>query len=561
MSLEERLLALSEQERVEAEKIISELTKRKNQRKFFSMYPDEGKYRRELYPKHMEFIAASRQYNQTCFMAANRCVSPWTWVETKDHTMVRAPEAFSNSSLGVRAWHDEREQSAEPAALFVRKLDLAYRVVLDNGQFFDCCRKHQVLTSEGYTSLDQLVSGVSGTRWSYKLEDYQASCVVDGYLCGRPLLEAIGSALRPQHKLFGAHRHSLCWSRRGALERAAGYIHACQQCDLDPMKGDQSQTWDLFSQFLGPATPRDVLPWISTRQVGQRTRAGVGQAPRSNSEAWQHQRTTLSTLDDLTHGVVGTEITWMDALQESARSCLQGALDERSEESLTDHVPELISVFEPYKSPELVGGRTIKAIVPIGYQPIIDTQVPNVNNYKAGGVYHHNCGKTVTGAYATTCHLTGRYPPWWQGRVFNEPVKAWAAGDTAKNVRDILQLEMLGAPSAIGTGMIPGEYILRKTPKAGVPDAVDMIYVKHFDRNGDEDGISTLQLKSYDQGRVAFQGTAQHVVWLDEECPMSIYTESLTRTMTTKGIVYLTFTPLKGITDVVQLFRSNDERT
>lgn len=168
-------------------------------------------------------------------------------------------------------------------------------------------------------------------------------------------------------------------------------------------------------------------------------------------------------------------------------------------------------------------------------------------------------GKTVVGSYACTAHLTGRYPKWWPGRVFNEPVNAWAAGDTAKTVRDIVQLELLGPPNSHGIGMIPGEDIIRCTPKAGTPDAVDTIYVKHYDKHGEQDGVSTCQLKSYDQGRIAFQGTEQHVIWLDEECPMDVYMECLIRTMTTNGIVYLTFTPLKGITDVVQLFQNYDD--
>ena len=37
-------------------------------------------------------------------------------------------------------------------------------------------------------------------------------------------------------------------------------------------------------------------------------------------------------------------------------------------------------------------------------------------------------GKTETGAYEMACHLTGRYPDWWQGRRFSEPINAWACG-------------------------------------------------------------------------------------------------------------------------------------
>lgn len=166
----------------------------------------------------------------------------------------------------------------------------------------------------------------------------------------------------------------------------------------------------------------------------------------------------------------------------------------------------------------------------------------------------NRCGKSVAGAYETVCHVTGRYPEWWEGYRFNKPVKIWAAGDTAKTVRDIIQVELLGMHSEHGTGLIPGEDIVRTTPKSGVPDAVDTIYVKHYDDNGDQDGVSQLQLKSYDQGRIAFQGTEQDAIWLDEECPMDVYTECLIRTMTTNGLIYLTFTPLKGLTEVVLMF-------
>lgn len=163
-------------------------------------------------------------------------------------------------------------------------------------------------------------------------------------------------------------------------------------------------------------------------------------------------------------------------------------------------------------------------------------------------------GKTLTGAYETTCHLTGRYPHWWQGRRFDHGVEFWAAGDTAKTVRDIIQVELLGDHNDQGTGMIPGEDIIKTTPKAGVPDAVDTIYVKHYDADGDQDGVSSLGLKSYDQGRIAFQGTTRDGIWLDEECPMEVYAECLIRTMTSMGIIYLTFTPLKGLTPVVLSF-------
>ena len=67
-------------------------------------------------------------------------------------------------------------------------------------------------------------------------------------------------------------------------------------------------------------------------------------------------------------------------------------------------------------------------------------------------------------------------------------------------------------------------------------------------------GWSTLGLKAYQQGRGSLEGTAQHGIWLDEEPPLDVYGECLIRTMTSDGIVMLTFTPLAGMSEVVMSF-------
>lgn len=164
-------------------------------------------------------------------------------------------------------------------------------------------------------------------------------------------------------------------------------------------------------------------------------------------------------------------------------------------------------------------------------------------------------GKTEgVGAYETTLHLTGQYPTWWEGRRFHKPINSWAAGDTSKTVRDILQAKLLGPPNALGTGMLPGDLVVDTRPKAGIPDAKEIIYVRHT-----SGGVSTLVLKSYDQRRESFQGTEQDLIWLDEEPPIDVYTECLLRTMDTVpgqpgGIILLTFTPINGLSDVVLAF-------
>ncbi len=177
--------------------------------------------------------------------------------------------------------------------------------------------------------------------------------------------------------------------------------------------------------------------------------------------------------------------------------------------------------------------------------------------FRLGATHRERCfmaanrvGKTESaGGYEMALHLTGRYPDWWEGRRFEHPVSAWTAGDTKTTVRDIQQIKLLGPHEARGTGLIPADDIVKIRPSSGVPDAVDSVTVRHV-----SGGVSSLGFKSYDQGRESFQGTEKHVIWLDEECPLSVYGECLIRTMTTQGLVMLTFTPLSGLTDTVLEF-------
>src|SRR5258706_13444508 len=55
-------------------------------------------------------------------------------------------------------------------------------------------------------------------------------------------------------------------------------------------------------------------------------------------------------------------------------------------------------------------------------------------------------GKSITGAFIMACHLTGEYPPWWKGKVFTQPVVAWAAGPSGEQVRDVAQEKLCGKP-------------------------------------------------------------------------------------------------------------------
>jgi phage terminase large subunit-like protein len=161
-------------------------------------------------------------------------------------------------------------------------------------------------------------------------------------------------------------------------------------------------------------------------------------------------------------------------------------------------------------------------------------------------------GKSFCGAMEMAFHLTGQYPDWWNGRRFNRPIRAWAGGASNETTRDICQKELVGQPddpSAKGTGSIPLKYIGETVRKAGVPNAMNSLVIKHV-----TGGWSRLAFKAYEMGKEKWMGESLDVIWLDEEPPSSIYTQSLTRTADKGGIVYMTFTPENGMTETVAQF-------
>ena len=166
-------------------------------------------------------------------------------------------------------------------------------------------------------------------------------------------------------------------------------------------------------------------------------------------------------------------------------------------------------------------------------------------------------GKSESGAFEVACHLTGDYPDWWLGRRWNRPVQGWAAGVTGTLTRNVSQRKLCGEPgleSALGTGFIPKDRFAQKPSVArGTADAFDTIWITHR-TNGVEDGVSTLQFKSYEQGRTKFQGDTLDFSWEDEEPPEDIYSEIMARFTATDGMSLMTFTPLLGMSKVVIRF-------
>lgn len=219
--------------------------------------------------------------------------------------------------------------------------------------------------------------------------------------------------------------------------------------------------------------------------------------------------------------------------------------------------------FELFPDEDLLGpDGSIVAHARRKYRPHLEFMAAGARYRERALMAANRLGKSETGAYELTAHLTGLYPDWWAGKRFKGPIRAWACGKTNETTRDIVQAKLLGDISGggaagkgvTGTGMVPGRLLAKPTWKQGVQDMVDTVKVRHA-----TGGWSLLGLKSYQQGRGSFEGTAQHCIWWDEEPPFDVYGEGLIRTATTDGISLLTFTPLAGLSETVLQFVKRQE--
>lgn len=224
---------------------------------------------------------------------------------------------------------------------------------------------------------------------------------------------------------------------------------------------------------------------------------------------------------------------------------------------MTSMSPEEVRILEALER-DLVQSLERERIQ--GYQPY-----PKQSEFHRNGATHrerllmagNQLGKSLSAAAETAMHLTGRYPDWWRGYRATGPVRWVVSGVTAQLVRDSCQVLLCGAPAReFGTGYIPRADLIEAVTTRGVAGAFDMVRVQHHDSAGNPDGESILYFRAYEQGRERIQALTLSGIWLDEEPPLDYYTEAMTRTNVAMGPVYLTFTPLLGMSDVVRRYLS-----
>jgi phage terminase large subunit-like protein len=151
----------------------------------------------------------------------------------------------------------------------------------------------------------------------------------------------------------------------------------------------------------------------------------------------------------------------------------------------------------------------------------------------------NRCGKTLCTSAEWCMHLTGNYPDWWNGYRYTKPINIWVAGVTNNETFQTLAGYYVG--DITKEGFIHSSLIVRKEPQK------HLYFIQHA-----SGGLSKIRFKSYEQKADAWQAETLDGVHLDEEPPSKIYSEAITRTLSTSqdhhGQVTCSLTPLKGVT-------------
>lgn len=445
-------------------------------------------------------------------VAANqigKCVTAKTLIDTPKGK-VRADQIKRGDE--IFSWDDGVVKS-HVGALVRKPAEACYRVWLDNGQWFECAARHRILTRDGYAFFDSLMPYLRCLPQSSEVA-YPLESLEDVQYYFRTLQD------------FPDDYQKNCHSSDAPLLQAANIDQSffLQQADVLKRNGFLLRMGDLVGKC------KHTLQQLFFRLSNWcADRLDVGRC-------FEFQSQVAYNVDKQSH----------DYNQVLKQLSIAAFFQPQQVAAVFSRLFEVFSLANSHKSTY----NSIVCYQPIGTQDIYDFWVPEYGNYIAAGIVHHN---TRCGSMEIAMHLTGIYPTWWKGRKFTRPVDCLVASNTNETTRDICQEALFGDPAdddALGTGAIPRDCIGERTSKPGVPNAYDVVLVKHI-----TGGWSKVQFKAYEQGFKKFMGKPRDVNWLDEEPPQDVYAQVIRGTFARKDTVTLiTLTPEEGMTEVVRQF-------
>lgn len=164
-------------------------------------------------------------------------------------------------------------------------------------------------------------------------------------------------------------------------------------------------------------------------------------------------------------------------------------------------------------------------------------------------------GKTNAVCMELAFHLTGVYPPWWNGYRFSRPINAISSSVSLKDTRDILQRKMfVGDLDGTMPPILHQSYLADKT-HTNVAGAWDTVWINHV-----SGGRSELKFKAFQQGESSWQGVKADFIHMDELPNFRVYQEALVRISEfdkEKTFLVASMWPEKGKDDLIAHFLDN----
>jgi phage terminase large subunit-like protein len=447
------------------------------------------------HPKQQEFHNAvySGEKSEVWCFGANRCITPATLVEM-DHATAPISTVVGDSGFYVQSSDGNNRCTKKASPVFLKGIEPAFRIHLDNGQFFECSYKHRVLTPSGWASVGSLLSSQDDLRCSGKYEDYLGNYGKDSGLCdplphfslSNDIKELLREAGVPQYIQPASLQQDVMVPKP---ERIHAYLASCHHSNLD----DQDLLLGLFDLWI-PCSAYTIDQSLIPQHLISRTTAF-----ESNL-----------------------------------------ALKEELSPEILDQLAVLLAYYSlPYPIP-LSDECHIVGYQKIGLRPIVDFSVEDTECYYAAGVIHHNSGKSDIGSY-TGSHLARFGPPEKLLReqyadggkimVKDRATSGWVVSLDFPTGRDIVQPKYFDN----GVGFSSHDAFI---PKREIKEwrQSDQILKLH---NG-----SIIGFKSADSGRLKFQGAEKDWIHYDEEPPQEVYKECSMRVGTRKLIQFGTCTLL-----------------
>jgi phage terminase large subunit-like protein len=471
------------------------------------------------FPYQLRFFETGKTSSRRGMLAANRsgkCCTAATVLDLPNGKKITYGEMYAKGeSFDVWSWDGEKAVIKTAIQPIKKPQEPCVRLWMSDGRWIEPALHHRVLDSKGnYVFCSTLLASLHNLQDSTSEHDQLARA--SGVQRLKKKLQGFLGDCLSKSRLYGAQLLKVANNVQSFFQQQADALrHDDSLCNADGL--DYKYTNNLSYKY----------DHLSIQYVGRHVSALFAES--------------------LGHALYKTSLLCLDCIQVFQRLSIAAILGLQSKHELSQNPKQSsLALLNPW----LVAANKIVAYEPIGCHDVYDFTVPGTENYISCGIVHHN---TIASTYEAAMHLTGRYPKWWKGKVFDQPIICMVSGESWEQVAKALQSKLLGVDDIkqgykIGTGSIPRDAIDEKSIRT---DGANVLAVEIRHTSG---GKSKLYFSNYTQQVRHLQGFELDLVVLDEQPPDETFSELVTRTAARNGQLICSFTPLKGMSGLVRRF-------